>query len=73
MITSTGAESTRADALLLGLISESQFDRSELFGFEIDMSGNVIVPDFLPGRVTTGALRAAISLASQILTAVDVA
>jgi hypothetical protein len=73
MITSTGAESIRADALPLGLISESQFDRSELFGFEIDMSGKVIVPDFLPGRVTTGALPAAISLASQILTAVDVA
>ncbi len=38
------AEETR----LPGLIEQSHYSRSELHGFEVDMYGRVIVPEFHP-------------------------
>jgi hypothetical protein len=31
-----------------GLINAADFDRSELYGYEVDLCGNVIVPELYP-------------------------
>jgi hypothetical protein len=57
-------------ASFFGLIAEPQFHRSELHGFEVEMNGTVIAPEFRPGRVQ-GALPALMAFASDFLAAMD--
>ena len=45
-------------ASVFGLIIGSQFNRTELHGFEVDLNGRVIVPEFRPRSVPTVALPA---------------
>ena len=57
-------------ASVVGLITESQFDRVELYGFEVDMNGTVLAPEFHPRRVPTDALPAIVSFTSEFLMAI---
>ena len=56
---------------LLGLIDQRLYTRSELHGFEVDMSGRVIVPEF-PPRAPDG-VSAHIKFESELLAAIDAA
>jgi hypothetical protein len=57
-------------ASAVGLITESQFSSVELYGFEVDMNGTVLVPEFHPRRVPTDALPAVLSFTSEFLAAI---
>jgi hypothetical protein len=54
-----------------GLIAEYQIDHIELHGFEVDMIGQVIVPEFHPRRFPTGALPAIMAFTSELLSATE--
>jgi hypothetical protein len=45
------------EATFPGLIDCAEGDRSELHGFEVDLAGRVVLPEFSPARLKTGALR----------------
>ena len=53
-----------------GLIQERDYHRSELHGFEVDMSGRIIVPELNPNK-RAGALSAALKFESQLLAAIN--
>jgi hypothetical protein len=42
------ARPREAGSPLFGLITEADFPRPELHGFEVDMAGNVVVPQLRP-------------------------
>ena len=54
-----------------GLIEQSHYDRSALHGFEVDMSGRVIVPEFHPR--TPDEVNAYIRFESELQAAIDAA
>lgn len=56
---------------LPGLIEQSRYSRSELHGFEVDMYGRVIVPEFHP--CTPDEVSAYIKCESELLAAIDAA
>lgn len=56
---------------LPGLIEQRHYSRSELHGFEVDMSGRVIVPEFHPR--TSDEVSACIKFDSELLAAIDAA
>lgn len=56
---------------LPGLIEQRHYIRSELHGFEVDMSGRVIVPEFHPR--TPDEVSAYIKFESELLAAIDAA
>jgi len=56
---------------LPGLIELGSIDRSELHGFEVDMLGRVIVPEFHPR--TADEVRAHIRFESELRVASDAA
>ena len=58
-------------ASVFGLITESLVDHTELHGFEVDMNGKVIVPEFHPQRLPTGALPAIMAFTSEFLSATE--
>jgi len=58
-------------AFVFGLITESQIDHTELHGFEVDMNGKVIVPEFHPPRFPTGALPAMMAFTAEFLSAIE--
>lgn len=58
-------------AFVFGLITESLVDRTELHGFEVDMNGKVIVPEFHPPRFPAGALPAIMAFTSEFLSATE--
>ncbi len=45
--------------VVIGLIDESDFNRLELFGFEVDMDGRVLVPELAPNPVSVTGGKAA--------------
>jgi hypothetical protein len=53
---------------LPGLIEQRHYNRSELHGFEVDMSGRVIVPEFHPR--TPDDVSANIEFESELLAAI---
>ena len=56
---------------LPGLIEQRHYSRSELHGFEVDMSGRVIVPEFHP--LAPDEVIAYIKFESEVLSAIDAA
>ena len=56
---------------LPGLIEQTHYSRSELHGFEVDMYGRVIVPEFHPR--TPDEVSAYIRFESELLAAIDAA
>lgn len=54
-----------------GLIEKRYYSRNELYGFDVDMSGRVIVPEFHPR--TPDELSAYIKFVSELLAAIDAA
>jgi hypothetical protein len=56
---------------LPGLIEPRHYNRSELHGFEVDMYGRVIVPEFHPR--TPDDISAHIRFESELLAAIDAA
>ena len=54
-----------------GLIDERDYHRSELHGFEVDMSGRIIIPELNPHK--TEALSAALKFELQLLGAIAAA
>jgi len=57
--------------ILPGLIEQTRYSRSELHGFEVDMYGRVIVPEFHPR--TPDEVSAYIRFESELLAAIDAA
>lgn len=57
--------------ILPGLIEQTHYSRSELHGFEVDMYGRVIVPEFHPR--TPDEVSAYIRFESELLAAIDAA
>jgi hypothetical protein len=55
-----------------GLIAERDYGRCELYGFEVDMSGHVIIPELHPPR-SPEALSAFIEFESELRAAIDAA
>jgi hypothetical protein len=56
---------------LPGLIESGRFDRIELHGFEVDMSGRVIAPEFHPP--TPEEVSASLRFESELRAAIDAA
>ena len=56
---------------LPGLIEQRHYSRCELHGFEVDMSGRVIVPEFHPR--TPDEVSAYIKFESELRAAIDAA
>ncbi len=57
--------------ILPGLIQQTHYGRSELHGFEVDMYGRVIVPEFHPQ--TPDEVSASFKFESELLAAIDAA
>ena len=57
--------------ILPGLIEQRQYSRNELYGFEVDMFGRVIIPEFHP--CTSDEVSAYIKFESELLAAIDTA
>jgi len=58
-------------AILPGLIEQAHYSRSELHGFEVDMYGRIMVPEFRPR--TSDEVSAYIRFESELLAAIDAA
>jgi hypothetical protein len=54
---------------VFGLIVESDFDRTELNGFEVDMNGGVVTPELHPQRLCTGSLPAILKISALFMPA----
>jgi hypothetical protein len=54
---------------VFGLIVESDFDRTELHGFEVDMNGCVVTPELHPQRLCTGSLPAILKVSALFMAA----
>jgi len=54
---------------LPGFIERGQYNRSELYGFEVDMSGRILVPEFPPR--TPDELSAQMPLESELQVAIQ--
>lgn len=57
--------------ILPGLIEQTHYSRSELHGFEVDMYGRIMVPEFHPR--TPDEVSTYIRFESELLAAIDAA
>lgn len=54
-----------------GLIGEAQYHLCEMHGFEVDLSGRVIVPEFCPDPDVPLRIRASLDFAASVFAAVE--
>ncbi|HXG94442.1 MAG TPA: hypothetical protein VNN73_19020 [Blastocatellia bacterium] len=50
----------------VGLITKTDYSRSELYGFEVDMNGDVITPEFRSDPDCATRLKACIDFAASV-------
>ena len=58
-------------ASVFGLIAECQFDRRELYGFEVELNGRVVTPEFNPKPIPSGELPALMTFTSEVIASIE--